>query len=328
MDCLLRLKTPVSNKFSFTIYDCSGSYICKIQCKDSSAGWTHPFKLSLRNVNNDVQLLEIDKSTDSTINIPIQPYISLTKQPLRKFWFIPPQIFQTWRDENRTPEMLAAQKTFQEQQGYIYRCFTDAQCYSFLETEYGEKYKKAYALLAPGAYRADFWRYCMLYKFGGVYADAKTTLFRPLDEILRPQDELVLVRDIPSKCLLNGFFACRPRHPLLKIVIDMVLERIEGREYGEDPLDITGPHIFGKAFCRWRGQKDDSMTLTPGYTSTIQILGRSEDKLYIISPEGENLMQKEYPSYYTNDIDVKFHYPQLWHMRAVYVDQPPYNITI
>lgn len=168
----------------------------------------------------------------------------------------------------------------------------------------------------------------MLYRFGGVYSDAKATLLRPLDEILRPQDELVVVRDIPRTCLLNGFIACRPQHPLMKIVIDMVLQRVEAREYGEDPLDITGPHIFGRAFCRWKGMPDDTLTLEMGITSTMQILGRSEDKQHIISPEGENLLIKEYETYYKNDVDVSLHYPRLWALKAIYGDQAPWNISL
>jgi mannosyltransferase OCH1-like enzyme len=164
-----------------------------------------------------------------------------------------------------------------------------------------------------------------LYKFGGVYADAKTKLLRPLDEIIRPDDELVLVRDLPKQCLLNGFIACRAEHPLLKHAIDISLERIEAREYGKDALDITGPSIFARAFCRWMGHPEETMTMDMGYTSTFQMLGRTSDKKYIISPEGETLLQKEYDSYYTEDINVNFHYPKLWGIRAVYGDAPPWN---
>lgn len=327
MDCLVRHKNSPESKWTFSIQDISGSLTFLIHRKDSSNGWNSSFTVSLYNTKHELQILEIPTSNESTLQLTIKPYISFTPKPERQFWSIPPYIFQTWKAGIKTPEMEAAQKTFESQAGYIYGCFTDEQCVSFLQNEFGEKYKNAYLSLVPGAYRADFWRYCMLYKFGGVYADAKTTLFRNLDEIIRPQDELVLVRDIPSQCLLNGFIGCKKNHPLLKIAIDMCLEQIENRKYGVDPLDITGPHLFGRAFCRWMGCAEDSMTLTPGYTSTIQILGRSEDKLYIISPEGEQLMQKEYESYYKNDVDVRVHYPQLWHMHAVYADQSPWNTS-
>jgi hypothetical protein len=269
-------------------------------------------------------MIDIPESQNSTVEMTLRLYVSLTPKPQREQWKIPRHIFQTWKDGPKTPEMESAIATFKAQDGYRYNCLTDEQCFTFLQIEFGERFSNAYKVLVPGAYRADFWRYCVLYKYGGVYADAKTTLFRDLDEIIRPQDELILVRDIPSKCLLNGFIACKPGHPLIGIVLAMTLERIEKRKYGEDPLDITGPRVFGRAFCKWKEFPEDTMMLTPGYTSTLQILGRSEDKLYIVSPEGEQLMQKEYPTYYKNDMDVRIHYPQLWTAHAVYADAPPW----
>ena len=275
--------------------------------------------------SNEIQMVDVRESSESSVEMVLRLYVSLQPRPERGNWKIPAHIFQTWKEGSKTPEMEATISTFQSQNGYAYNCLTDAQCTEFLHREFGERFRNAYTVLVPGAYRADFWRYCVLYKYGGVYADAKTTLFRSLDEIIRPHDELILVRDVPSQCILNGFIACSPGHPLLGIVLVMTLERIEKREYGVDPLDITGPHLLGRAFCRWKGYPEDTMTLTPGYTATMQILGRSEDRLYITSPEGENLMQKEYPSYYKNDMDVRIHYPLLWHAHAVYADQPPWT---
>lgn len=292
---------------------------------DASGGWPFGFRLQLLTASGELQLIDVDPSNDSSLEMIYTPYVLLRPRPQRQTWKIPNHIFQTWKEGPKTPEMEAAIETFRTQGGYMYNCLSDAQCADFLEKEFGRRFSNAYRVLAPGAYRADFWRYCILYKYGGVYADAKTTLLRNLDEILRPQDELILVRDIPSQCLLNGFLACSPGHPLMLIALSMTLERIEKREYGVDPLDICGPHLLGRAFCKWKGQKEDMMTLTPGYTSTMQVLGRSSDGVYIVSPEGEHLMEKNYPSYYNNDMDVRIHYPQLWAAHAVYLDAPPWT---
>jgi hypothetical protein len=328
MDCIFRFlhpQQPPESRWNFRLQDISGSLRFTVNRTDASGGWPIGFRLQMLTSSNEIQMVDVRESTESSVDMILRLYVSLKPRPERSKWKIPSQIFQTWKEGPKTPEMDATIATFQRQSGYLYNCLTDAQCAAFLHQEFGERFYKAYKVLAPGAYRADFWRYCILYKYGGVYADAKTTLFRNLDEIIRPNDELVLVRDIPSQCLLNGFIACSPGHPLLGIVLAMSLERIEKREYGTGPLDITGPHLFGRAFCRWRGFPEDTMTLTPGYTSTMQILGRSADRVYITSPEGENLMQKEYPSYYNNDMDVRMHYPHLWAVHAVYTDQAPWT---
>jgi hypothetical protein len=328
MNCILRFQHPLPSpetRWTFSIQDCSGITLFSADRLDSPKGWETGFRLQMLTASGDIQMVDVRESTESSVQMILRLYVPLYVRPSRETWKIPQNIFQTWKDGPKTPEMELALCSFRNQKGYKHNCLTDEQCYTFLKTELGERFSNAYKVLVPGAYRADFWRYCILYKYGGVYADAKTTLFRNLDEILRPQDELVLVRDIPSQCLLNGFIACKPAHPLIGIALAMTLERIEKRDYGVDPLDITGPHIFGRAFCRWKGHDEDTMTLTPGYTSTMQILGRSEDGLYIVSPEGERLMQKDYPTYYKNDMDVRIHYPQLWAARAVFADAPPWT---
>jgi hypothetical protein len=328
MDCIFRFlhpQPPPESRWKFTLQDISGCLRFTANRTDASGGWPIGFRLQMLTSSNEIQMVDVRESTESSVDMILRLYVSLKSRPERSKWKIPQIIFQTWKEGLKTPEMEATIATFQNQSGYVYNCLTDAQCAAFLHQEFGERFYKAYKVLAPGAYRADFWRYCILYKYGGVYADAKTSLLRNLDEIIRPNDELILVRDIPSQCILNGFIACTPGHPLLGIVLAMSLERIEKRDYGTGPLDITGPHLFGRAFCRWRGFPEDTMTLTPGYTSTMQILGRSADRVYITSPEGENLMQKEYPSYYNNDMDVRMHYPHLWAVHAVYTDQPPWT---
>jgi len=320
MDGIIRIASAFPPEIRWTIRTekIENVYTFNVDC---SGGWSKPLTLVLQNHLGHSQTLTLPACPVRHMFFNLKPYIEIRPMPARETWKIPRNIFQTWKDNNGTDEMAAAQKSFKDQNGYSYICWNDNECHQFLRQAYGERYASAYAVLTPGAYRADFWRYCILYRFGGIYADAKMSVIRSLDEVLRSNDELILVKDVPATCLLNGFIACSPGHPLLKIAIDMCLERIESRAYGEDPLDVTGPHLFGKAFCKWRGVEEDTLTLSPGYMPGVQILGRSES--YIVSPEGELLIQKEYPSYYKKDIDIRYHYPQLWGRKMIYADQLP-----
>ena len=51
---------------------------------------------------------------------------------------------------------------------YVYHTRNDR--YSFVK-KYFPEYIKIYSHIIPGIYQADFWRYLVLYKFGGLYAD-------------------------------------------------------------------------------------------------------------------------------------------------------------
>ncbi len=55
----------------------------------------------------------------------------------------------------------------------IHYLFCDSDCRSFIAREYPPDVLMAYDRLIPTAFKADLWRYCVLYKYGGVYLDAK-----------------------------------------------------------------------------------------------------------------------------------------------------------
>jgi len=55
----------------------------------------------------------------------------------------------------------------------IHYLFHDAACSEFIAREYPPDVLMAYDRLIPTAFKADLWRYCVLYKYGGVYLDAK-----------------------------------------------------------------------------------------------------------------------------------------------------------
>jgi hypothetical protein len=52
-------------------------------------------------------------------------------------------------------------------------------------------YKNINPVIA-GASKADIWRYAMLYVYGGVYIDSDSQLRKPLSEVIKPSDEMVV----------------------------------------------------------------------------------------------------------------------------------------
>ena len=55
----------------------------------------------------------------------------------------------------------------------IHYLFHDQDCRAFIESEYPPDVLMAYDRLIPTAFKADLWRYCVLYKYGGAYLDVK-----------------------------------------------------------------------------------------------------------------------------------------------------------
>jgi mannosyltransferase OCH1-like enzyme len=147
-------------------------------------------------------------------------------------------------------------------------CFyNDEQCEIFIKTNFDDNVYNAYLKLnkAYGAMRADFFRYCVLYKMGGVYLDIKSMITKPLGLIINPDDVCIL--DIPRNNLEpwrrnnptyeQWLLIFAPQHPYLKHMIDQMVNDIEnnyqptinGYEMNSKTkvLLLTGPDAFTRA---------------------------------------------------------------------------------
>jgi mannosyltransferase OCH1-like enzyme len=89
---------------------------------------------------------------------------------------------------------------------------------SFIASNFPSEVKEAYDALIPGAFKADFFRYCILFIHGGVYADIDILCTCDLDSAIDSDVSFLVPIDLaPGKngnsCLWNGFIASAPGHP-------------------------------------------------------------------------------------------------------------------
>ena len=78
---------------------------------------------------------------------------------------------------------------------------------------------KAYDKLIPEAFKADLWRYSIIYKKGGCYMDSGSYTVRGLDTVLRPNDSFVSTIDAIGWGVNSAFFCASPGHPILRLTI-------------------------------------------------------------------------------------------------------------
>ena len=131
--------------------------------------------------------------------------------------------------------------------------YNDQQARDFIKNNFSKDILNAYDNLIPGSYKADLFRYCILYKNGGIYGDLSQTYLVPLRQLVnRNNDILVLIRDrlISSfpKIFKHGiqisFMAAQPKLPIFLRVIDKIVENVKTKNYGTNPVDVTGPCLF------------------------------------------------------------------------------------
>jgi mannosyltransferase OCH1-like enzyme len=108
----------------------------------------------------------------------------------------------------------------------------------------GDTYK-AYGLLPLAVMKADLFRYCIIYHYGGIYADTDTIcLIKPN---LFINNSLLTIVPENETHLCQWVFSAPKKSPILKSVIDLSVERILSIKEmkGEHIIHyLTGPDVF------------------------------------------------------------------------------------
>lgn len=212
---------------------------------------------------------------------------------------------------------------------YSYFYFDNDAARSFLEREYGHRLLSAYDDLIPGAFKADLFRYCFLYRHGGVYVDTGMTCLKPFRELIREDDEFVAPEDNGNGVsVYNAFICCTPRHPIIGKAILLSFKNIERCDKTDEMLNMTGPGVLGKAFKEITGH-DSTLHPNKDYGNGCRLLRHiGGNKLHRdphnivgeIDQDAVVFLKTKYPEYYN---DRKWyhkteHYGVLWNKNEVF----------
>jgi mannosyltransferase OCH1-like enzyme len=247
---------------------------------------------------------------------------------------IPFVLYQTWKSHRVTEGMYKAMRSFAHLNTRLKRyLFNDDEARNWLVEQEEKKtlpqnIVRAYDSLIPGAYKADLWRYCILYVNGGYYADVKMRLLLPFRRLVRPSDRFIFVRDGGSRHVYNAFMASAPRNKILLLAIQQSIRNILTRNYGRNSLDITGPAVLGRAYNRWRGRYDRAV-IRPGIYKRHQILRHWKARALTVflakkkghvKPKRRHLFRNAYKEYYRKDNrkDAADNYRVAYHSRRVF----------
>jgi mannosyltransferase OCH1-like enzyme len=160
---------------------------------------------------------------------------------------IPKYIFQTHKSISylqTKPKLLQCMYSWKRHSDFQYFFYTNEMCYSFIKTHFDEQVLKAYDKLPLAVMKADLWRYCILYHYGGIYADMDTICLGSPQLFLN--ESLLTIVPENETHLCNWVFSAPPKSIFLKKIIDLSTQRIlENKIKGEHIIHyLTGPCVF------------------------------------------------------------------------------------
>lgn len=127
---------------------------------------------------------------------------------------IPKTIYMCYKTINYA--VLKKKKEWQElNPEYKIIIYDDDKCRKFLKNEYSEIYLNLFDFLKDGPIKADFWRICILNKYGGIYADIDIKPIVPIRQYINENDEFVTFLSSGPNILLNPHFIKSPANNII-----------------------------------------------------------------------------------------------------------------
>ena len=260
------------------------------------------------NINNKINKKKI---IDLLIKINSFRYYNKPYNYLKQNYnsVIPLNIFQTWQTKNLPEHMNRRVELLKKQHPrFNHYLFDDNDCREFIKNNFDSSVLNAYDTLIPGAYKADLWRYCVLYKMGGIYLDIKLSCINGFHLIELTESEH-FVKDRPLNSIFNSLMVCQKGNPFLMIAINNIVENVNKNFYGSSPLSPTGPEMLGKLIIKHR------------YKLNVDMYHYRYGGFIIY--KNKFVVSTQYPEYYNersslyNSIKTK-RYDALWDERKIY----------
>ena len=148
---------------------------------------------------------------------------------------IPKKIYQVWLQGNIPTKVKKNIMDLNPE--YEYNFFNEEKCKQFLKENFEDKLDVFNTINNP-AHKCDLFRYCMLYKYGGVYIDIDLLVRDKLDNIIKKSDNADFITSLGAhsnknfgECT-NGFILTVPGNKLFLKLINYIVKNPNPSDYG------------------------------------------------------------------------------------------------
>lgn len=234
---------------------------------------------------------------------------------------IPKIIYQTWQTHDLPYNMRSSSEQIKNlHPDFEYKLFDDIDCRNFIKEHFDYTVLHAYDRLIPGAYKADLWRYCILYITGGIYLDIKY-ICSPgfnFNSIINKPHWVLDNNDID---IYNALMICQKQSPILRYCIRQIVINVNINYYGKNALYPTGPGLLKNAIDMFYNNTKD-VYLKHKIKNNIDMKHHAIGHNKFIYYNKKRILQM-YENYY-NDLNKYSKIPSygyFWNKRQIY--HPP-----
>ena len=159
-------------------------------------------------------------------------------------------IFQCYWNRNPSMEPLVSKminKYKLMNPNYTHYLYDDNDMDNFVNKHFNGEIAECYNKLNITVAKSDFWRYLVLYKYGGIYLDMDSSIEKSLDELIKGDDQAIITAEGNPNLYVQWGLIFSKEHPILKKTIELICYNIKNNSYPNDVHKMTGPMVYTKA---------------------------------------------------------------------------------
>jgi mannosyltransferase OCH1-like enzyme len=242
-------------------------------------------------IKKSMRIIEHDKTCECSKCINLKEPVKNTEAinnlssiiNINKKIDIPKKIFLCYKTKN-IPEEIK-QRWMNLNPDYEVFVYDNNDCIDFFKKYFTKEYVDIFNFLKDGPIKADFWRVCILYIYGGVYCDIDVKPLLPIKDFMEEDVNFLTCSSIAFDDLNPHIIICPPKHKILEDCIKIYLEKYRNRdEYGYWDWSIV--NIMVKVMKTHIDKKNLISGFPEGiifdkYNNKIQLLKEVSDKNYL-----------------------------------------------
>lgn len=196
---------------------------------------------------------------------------------------IPKIIWQTAKSFPHRRAYPLIQSWISKNVDYEWLFMDDARCDAFIKDNFQSDFYAMYKALPYGVMRADVWRVCVVYAYGGIYVDTDCECVVPINQWINGYS-LIVSEEVENGDICNFAFAATPRHPALLYAINKFMELYNSEYFmlkdSVSPIQNFGQYGFSEGIKQYIKEfnnndiklfKYDEHRFTNGYKTTTYI---------------------------------------------------------
>jgi mannosyltransferase OCH1-like enzyme len=221
---------------------------------------------------------------------------------------IPLDLYTCWHTK-KLPPLMQSNYDFMIQSNpkIKFNLYDENECREFIKNNFSQDVLNAYDSLIPCSYKSDLWRYCILYKNGGIYIDIK---YKPVNgfKFIALSEKEYFVRDYCIRDTYTALIVALAGNKILFNCIRQIVNNVNNKYYGINSLAPTGPVLLGRNFTQ---EEKNSLELYHDYVECI-------NKYYIV--KDDTIILRWYDGYRDEQSKTQKleHYSIFWNNRKIY----------